>query len=180
MAGYRYVVITGRPGVGKTTLFTRVVERLVGEGFRVVGFVCPEVREGGRRIGFRIRSLDGRFEAWLARTGEVCTGPRVGRYRVCLEAEDVASRVSELFGSADLIAIDEIGPMELRSPGIRRAILSALRSGKPGLFVAHYRLSDVEVLGYLRPYGRWFTVTLENRNQLPDVVYSAVKRMLGR
>ncbi len=176
---HRFVVITGRPGVGKTTLFRRVVERLQASGVRVGGFICPEVRVGGRRIGFRIVSLDGSMEAWLARI-EGCDGPRVGRYRVCREAEDVArNAVDTAIRSADLIAIDEIGPMELRSPGIRSAILDALMSGKPGLFVAHLRLSDPEVLPLLRREGVWFTVTLENRDTLPNRVYEAVLAALG-
>ena len=171
---HRYVVVTGRPGVGKTTLFRRVVERLRSEGYRVGGFVCPEVRAGGRRIGFRIVSLDGSLEAWLARV-EGCDGPRVGRYRVCREAERVAREaVERALREADLVAIDEIGPMELRSPGIRSAILEALRSGKPGFFVAHLRLSDPDILPVLRREGVWFTVTLENRDVLPDRVYEAV------
>ena len=168
-----YVVITGRPGVGKTTLFQRVVARLRSRGLRVEGFVCPEVRSGGRRVGFLIRSLDGSLEAWLARV-EGCDGPPVGRYRVCREAERVAQEaVERALREADMVGIDEIGPMELKSPGIRAAILRALSSGKPGIFVAHRRLSDPEILPRLRQHGVWFTVTEENRDALVDQVYAA-------
>ena len=181
MPGHLYVVITGRPGVGKTTLFRRVVSELEKRGVRVGGFACPEVRVGGRRVGFRIVSLDGSLEAWLAKIGEECDGPRVGRYRVCREAETVAREaVERALREADLVAIDEIGPMELRSPGIRAAILEALRSGKPGLFVAHARLSDPEILPVLRSRGKWFTVTVENRDQLPPLVLEAILEALGR
>ena len=175
---HRYVVITGRPGVGKTTLFRRVVEELRARGYRVEGFACPEVREAGRRIGFRIVSLDGSLEAWLARI-DGCDGPRVGRYRVCREAERVAQEaVARALREADAIGIDEIGPMELRTPGIRRAILEALNSGKPGIYVAHARLNDPEILPLLKKYGRWFTVTLENRNTLPPLVLQAALEIL--
>ena len=172
-------MITGRPGVGKTTLFRRVVDELRRRGYRVEGFACPEVRQGGRRIGFKIVSLDGSLEAWLARI-EGCDGPRVGRYRVCLEAENVAREaVEKALREADVIGIDEIGPMELRTPGIRSAILEALRSGKPGIYVAHAKLNDPEILPLLKQHGKWFTVTLENRDRLPPLVLQAALEMLG-
>ncbi|AEM39677.1 Nucleoside-triphosphatase [Pyrolobus fumarii 1A] len=171
---HRFVVITGRPGVGKTTLFRKVVGELRSMGYRVEGFACPEVRVGGRRIGFKIVSLDGSLEAWLAKAGEECDGPRVGRYRVCREAEDVArAAVERALREADIIGIDEIGPMELKTRGIRAAILAALRSGKPGIYVAHARLSDIEILPLLKSEGVWFTVTVENRDLLPPKVLEA-------
>lgn len=163
--------------MGKTTLVRRVAERLREEGYRLAGFYCPEVRRGGRRVGFRIMSLDGRHEAWLARV-DGCSGPRVGRYNTCREAEEVASRAAEEASQADLVVIDEIGPMELKLPGIRGSILSILRSGKPGLFVVHERLSDREVLPQLQQRGRWFRVTLENRDSLVDEVYRFVKSIV--
>ncbi len=173
-----YVVITGRPGVGKTTLFQKVLSMIVGKGYRVGGFLCPEVRVAGKRVGFRIRSIDGRYEAWLARV-EGCDGPPVGRYRVCREAEEVAKRaVEDALRRADLVAIDEIGPMELKSPGIRAAILEALASGKPGFFVAHRRLSDPEVLPRLRGSGVWFEITEANRDVLVERVYREVLGLL--
>ncbi|ABM80747.1 nucleoside-triphosphatase [Hyperthermus butylicus] len=177
---HSYVVVTGRPGVGKTTLFWKVVRKLMDEGVVVKGFYCPEVRgQQGYRIGFKIVLLDGSGEAWLARR-EGCNGPRVGRYYTCPEAETIASRVLGELGKADLIAIDEIGPMELRLAGVRRTIYRVLDSGKPGLFVVHERLSDPYILARLKPSGVWFHVTIENRDVLPEKVYEAVKQAVAR
>jgi nucleoside-triphosphatase len=175
--GYRYVVLTGRPGVGKTTIFIRVLERLRKEGVRVEGFVCPEVRRGGRRIGFLIRSLDGKLERWLARV-DGCDGPRVGRYYTCMEAVDVANYVLRRYHSADLVAVDEIGPMELRLPGVRSVILELLSSDKPGLYVVHERLRDERIESILKGSSCLFRVTEENRDRLPEAVYDAVVKLL--
>ncbi|MFN3268935.1 MAG: nucleoside-triphosphatase, partial [Zestosphaera sp.] len=43
--------ISGSPGVGKTTVFLRVIELLRSDGLKIGGFICPEVRRSGRRIG---------------------------------------------------------------------------------------------------------------------------------
>ncbi|MDR7439301.1 MAG: nucleoside-triphosphatase, partial [Armatimonadota bacterium] len=43
------MLLTGRPGVGKTTVVRAVVERLSA---RVGGFYTEEIREAGRRQGF--------------------------------------------------------------------------------------------------------------------------------
>jgi len=173
------VIITGRPGVGKTTLVKRVLERLREKRAVFVGFYCPEVRLGGRRVGFRIESIDGKASAWLARI-DGCDGPRVGRYTTCSEAERVAEESLRDLEKADLIVIDEIGPMELRLPGIRRSIIRAISSGKPGVFVAHYRLSDPEITPILRSLGYWFEVSPLNRDSLVSEVYSLVLRLIKK
>ncbi len=175
----RFVVITGRPGVGKTTLVKRVLERLASDGISVIGFYCPEVRVGGRRIGFRIESLDGRGSGWLAKISG-CDGPMVGRYTTCREAEKVAEDALRGLVRADLVIIDEIGPMELRLPGIRRIILNVIKSEKPGVFVAHYRLRDPEILPVLKTKGYWFEVTPENRDRLVDEVYAIAKDLVSK
>ena len=50
------VLLTGRPGCGKTTLIKRVVNNLPR---RAGGFYTEEIRDGGMRAGFKIVTLDG-------------------------------------------------------------------------------------------------------------------------
>ncbi|UCC82578.1 MAG: hypothetical protein JSW46_16625, partial [Gemmatimonadota bacterium] len=71
------ILLTGRPGCGKTTVIKRAVE-LIGPD-RCAGFYTEDVREKGRRIGFDVVTLDGR-RGPLARAG--ARGPRVSRYGV--------------------------------------------------------------------------------------------------
>ena len=76
-----HILITGLPGSGKTTLFKRLLDAL--RNLNPTGFYTSEIREGGTRKGFRLKSLDGRSGV-LAHVG-FQTGYRVGKYAVDLE-----------------------------------------------------------------------------------------------
>ena len=118
------VLVTGRPGVGKTTLIERVVASLRGK-LRLGGFTTGEILDSaGRRLGFRVTTLDGR-QAELARVG-LPSRHRVGRYGVNLEVFERLA-VPELGRrDLDLLLIDEIGTMECGSGRFRRAVEDAL------------------------------------------------------
>jgi nucleoside-triphosphatase len=120
------LLLTGRPGVGKTTLVERVVGELKGE-MRLAGFTTGELRDAaGRRVGFRITTLDGR-EGELARV--VSRSPvRVGRYGVNVEAFERLVLPELARRDVDLLVVDEIGKMECASGRFRRAVEDALDS----------------------------------------------------
>ena len=51
----RKVLLTGRPGCGKTTLVRRVVKKLAQSAG---GFYMEEIRKHRERVGFKIVTLD--------------------------------------------------------------------------------------------------------------------------
>ena len=53
------LLLTGPPGVGKTTVVRRIVERLPGT-VRPAGFYTEEIRFRGERRGFRAVTFDGK------------------------------------------------------------------------------------------------------------------------
>lgn len=177
-------LITGRPGVGKTTLFMNVVNFLRGRGVKIGGFMCPEVRAGGRRVGFKIVALDTNEEGWLARKQAIVPGPRVGSYTVV--AEDAirvgVSALDRALKAADLVCIDEIGPMELAVRGLRDAIINVLASEVNLLAVIHWklRLRDPYVYDLAVRRSKTYEVTEANRNALRAVVATDVLRVVRR
>ncbi|RJS68314.1 hypothetical protein CW693_04680 [Candidatus Bathyarchaeota archaeon] len=48
----RLLLLTGNPGVGKTTVLLRVIKALKAEGYTVGGMISREVRTHGTRVGF--------------------------------------------------------------------------------------------------------------------------------
>jgi len=170
------VVITGRPGIGKTTVFTKVLTRLKQHNLIIGGIVCPEVRSGTVRVGFKIRDLMSGEEGWLARTSIECpNGLRVGRYCVVLDdsVNVGVNALSKALRLAHVIGIDEVGPMELRVRELRDAIINVLKNPKVVVAVTHWRLNDYEILQLLRGAIR-YEVNLINRNSLPEVIASTI------
>lgn len=119
------ILITGRPGSGKTTLVRRIVEVLDAPA---AGFHTRESRgRDGRRTGFELVTLEGRT-AVLASVG-IKRPHRVGRYGVDVAALDRVGvpAVEAAVEAGRLVVIDEIGKMELLSSAFQRAVEHALR-----------------------------------------------------
>ena len=175
------VLITGRPGVGKSTVFLRVVEEVASRGFRVCGFYCPEIRFGGVRRGFRIVSIGLPLEGVLAYVcGEMegLSNITVGKY--CVKLDDaVAVGVRSLdyaLGECDVVAIDEVGPMELKAGELGRRIWDALLSPKPVVAVVHRSIAE-EVRSKLvsRSFRTYLHVVNElNRSRIHEEVLRAL------
>ena len=125
------ILITGRPGSGKSSLIKKLIA-----GRRVGGISTPEIRKKGLRWGFEIVDLRSGERGVLASVEEE-EGPRVSKYRINLETLD-AIGVSAIEKAIDdpeveIIVIDEIGKMECFSEKFREAAISALDCEKPVL-----------------------------------------------
>lgn len=169
-------LLTGPPGSGKTTLVLELVREL---GVPAGGFVTEEVREGGRRTGFRLVTLDGR-RALLASVESV-SPLRVARYGVeltGLETVGVPAIYQAIEGAA-LVVIDEIGKMELLSERFREAVLAALESGRPVLgtiMLARHPFADAVKA---RPDVRLLTLTREERETVRQRLLTELRRALA-
>jgi nucleoside-triphosphatase len=123
------ILLTGRPGVGKTTVIRRVAEGL--GNWRICGFTTQELRQSGRRTGFQVMTLDGQ-EGRLAEVG-LDSPQRVGRYGVDLESFERVALPALEASEADLVVIDEIGKMECFSLAFQQAVRRALDGPVPVL-----------------------------------------------
>jgi len=114
------LLITGVPGVGKTTVMRRVKGLLAGK--RTRGFLTDEIRnERGERLGFQIETLDGRI-APLAGVG-LRSPNRIGRYGVDLDALNAVAVPALALEERAICLIDEIGKMECLSGAFSEAVL---------------------------------------------------------
>ncbi|MGD1055065.1 MAG: NTPase [Nitrososphaerales archaeon] len=162
-------LLTGPPGVGKSTIISRVILRLKSSGVIVGGCSTTEKKAKGARVGFEVLNLTDGTRGELASVS-TSLGPRVGRYRVNLTDLSTVGAVglANAAASSEVIVIDEVGPMELVSPEFRRGVRACLNSGKPILAVVHERLED-DLLAEMREKAKeTIAVTVENRDHVVD------------
>lgn len=167
MASKHVLLLTGAPGVGKTTLLRQVAAALAER--KVDGFTTEEMREAGQRVGFRIVPLhaDGRVMAHARFRSAL----RVSHYGVDVDAVDaVAGTALELRADRDVYLVDEIGKMECFSGRFVTAMRALLDSDKrvvatiaragAGFIAEVKRRDDVEL----------WEVTRQNRHALVAAV----------
>jgi nucleoside-triphosphatase len=105
---------------------------------------------------------------WLAHVNQK-NGPQVGKYRVNIEDLNTvgAQAITDAVKKCEVIAIDEIGPMELFSKRFKDAVRKALESHKLILAVVHWKAQDTLINeAKKREDAETTSVTLENRESL--------------
>jgi nucleoside-triphosphatase len=162
-AGSYRILVTGLPGVGKTTLVRRVAGELAR--LRPVGFYTAEMREGGVRKGFELVSLEG-GRGMLSHV-DIRSRRRVGRYGVDTQGFDRFLDTIQWQGpGVGLVVIDEIGKMECFSEKFRALVGRLLDSGTPLLATVARKGSGLiaEVKG--RPDVELLELTMRNRDSM--------------
>ncbi|RLI04544.1 hypothetical protein DRO38_01030 [Candidatus Bathyarchaeota archaeon] len=175
----RAFFLTGRPGIGKTTVLLRIVEELKKRDLKIGGLISQEIRRAGTRVGFKIIDLDSGREGWLAHVRQP-VGPKVGKYRVCMkDLESIGvDAILRALREADIVVIDEIGPMELFSQLFKKAVVEALNSGKMILGTIHYRIKTSFIAEIKeREDVAIIEVTRENREDLPEDITREILRL---
>ncbi|MCS7185892.1 MAG: NTPase [Armatimonadetes bacterium] len=171
------LLLTGFPGVGKTTVVRKVLALLPPQ-LKFDGFFTEEVREGGERIGFQIVTVDGK-RAWLAKKG-LPSPHKVGKYGVDVKAIEsvIIPALNKALKQADLIIVDEIAKMELCHPAFAEVVWECLESSKPVLgVIQRSQLPFIERVK-AREDVRIFEVTVQNRNELPKEIVEVLDRLL--
>jgi nucleoside-triphosphatase len=176
----RIFLITGRPGIGKTTVIMKIMDALKTQSFTVGGMTSKEKREGDARVGFQIQDIATQKQGWLAHVNQP-NGPRIGKYKVNIDdLEKIgATAIINATRTADAIVIDEIGPMELNSLAFRQAVTEAINSKKPVVATIHYKATDPLVRQIkTQENAGTFEVTLENRDNLHNIIIEKVTKIL--
>jgi len=172
--------VTGRPGIGKTSVLLRVVEGLKLKGYMIGGMLSREVRARGVRTGFEIIDFCSGRRGWLAHVDQPF-GPKVSKYRVNLNDLDIigAGSIRDAAKNAQIVIIDEIGPMELFSRAFREAVVEAMNSGKPLLGTIHFKARDPLInMIRNRDDAEIIEATYENRAHLHNILIEKITKTL--
>ena len=161
------------PGVGKTTLVRRIVDRV--KGLKCAGFYTAEIRQGGVRKGFELIDFTGRRRV-LAHV-RIKSPFRVGKYGVDVKHfEDFLDAIDIFSSDSDLIVIDEIGKMECFSDHFICCVEDILSSKKPVLATIALRGVGLIERTKLRQDCVLFEVTPESRDALVPIISDRILR----
>lgn len=208
-AAPRHLLLTGRPAVGKTTVVRRLAGQLSAAAAQeedrprpeggaetetspgsparppsprpvaLAGFYTEEIRDGGRRRGFRAVTLPGDRRKTIAHE-DIEGRPRVAAYGVDVDAVDaLAEATLEAASDASAILIDEVGKMECCSDRFVEVTRELLEGRKP--VVATVGPGGTEFMEELRRRedAELWRVTRENRDELPALLERELRKRLG-
>ena len=125
------IFITGPPRCGKSTLISTLIDYYtVKKKYIIYGFLTPEVKKSGNRIGFDIQDIFSKERRKFARIGNYNTPNKLGKYWIFLEGlEKIITNFETIpFQEIDIFIIDEIGKMELVSKKFQDFISSIFLS----------------------------------------------------
>ena len=166
-------LLTGHPGVGKTTMIRKLIDKLK---FEAGGFYTEEIREENKRQGFAIVTLSGIKGVLAHRSFK--SRYKVGDYGVGVYTLNRIG-VKEIQGclmEKKIIVIDEIGKMELLSPQFQDAVEKALNADNPVLGTITLACHPFAQKLKNRTDIKIYEVTKENR----DEIYTSLAKELRK
>jgi nucleoside-triphosphatase len=166
------VILTGKRGVGKSTVCARVRSLVVAQGFSCGGLLTwRDLDASGATIGLFIEDAATGVCRRLASTREDLGGPRVGPFSMdeTALAHGVELVRAALAANPGPVFLDELGPLELeRGLGLAPTIpLATMHPRAAVILVVRPALVQAAVRQLAPRLSRVENVTRENRDLLP-------------
>lgn len=175
MSPVKNLLITGNPGVGKTTVLVWLAEYLAE--YHPAGFITREIREEGVRKGFLLVSCSGQKRV-LSHV-DISSPVRVGKYKIDLSGfEEFLKEIHLTEEGTELVMIDEIGKMECYSPLFRTSVMTLLDSDQPFIATIGKRGNPFMEAIKSRSDVKLVEVTLRNRESVRDDLLAAAIALL--
>jgi nucleoside-triphosphatase len=165
------IIITGLPGVGKTTLIRSILHEI--RSLNPIGFYTEEIREKSIRTGFSLINVTG--EKSILAAENIPSRFRVGKYGVDLvNFEKFIGNIFFRDPASRLIIIDEIGKMECFSKLFTDLVMELLSSNK--LVVATVALKGTGLIAQVKSRQdiELIEITTDNRNDLLPSILSRI------
>ena len=161
------ILLTGRPGSGKSTVIEKFIESFSGEAIWVL---TKEIRNRqNERVGFRgINALGG--EGIISHKTDIESDYVIGSNKVDLpKIDELFTKIISNVSSEKIIVLDEIGPIQLLSKNFQRELDQVFKNDSNLLATIH--LQDQKVEKYKKDLNTVLVeINLENRDKLPGVL----------
>lgn len=111
-------ILTGPVNSGKTTFLKRVIEELKRQKFKLDGFLSEAILENQEKIGYDLLDLGSeRIIPFIRKSGRQ-DWPRIGPFFFIPEGLSWAKKIILRSREAEILVVDEIGPLELSGKGL--------------------------------------------------------------
>lgn len=115
-------LLTGPVHSGKTTLLREIVQELKRENLNVHGFLSEVVLKNDKIIGYDLFDLkEEEVIPFIRREGEK-EWEQIGSFYLIPKSLAEASKIILRSRDADLVVVDEVGPLELEGKGLWPAL----------------------------------------------------------
>jgi len=168
---FKKILITGSPGIGKTTSLIMLLEKV--QPLNPVGFYTREIRKNNIRVGFELLDLEG-HKSILSHVN-INSTYKIGKYGVDIIAfEKIMESIDFRNHDNRLILIDEIGKMECLSKIFRETIEYLLDSNKN--LIATIARRGEGFINKIRnhPDIQLFELTKSNRDRIPTRILEQI------
>jgi nucleoside-triphosphatase len=179
------ILITGPPKCGKSTLIRRLINQ-IREGFTLYGFLTPEVRKSGKRIGFNLKDIKSGETTALARKGDYNSKFTLGSYKIFIDQFNhfLSKSLIHLNGNEiksnqhrqRIIIIDEIGKMELFSEKFQSMLKKIFSSNQSIIATIGKHLAHPIKEFVMQNSGvTVFSLTRKNQGAILDEILNIIK-----
>ena len=164
------ILLTGRSGLGKTTVCSRLVEIARERGLTCYGVLTHQSRRGKETVTLIVEDLSTGERRVLAKK----RGRTDGEEGV-ISCSFIFDRGSIEFGKralerdGDLLVIDEVGNLEIKGEGFTNA-MDAFSSRANSILAVRSELSEV-ISERLKCSFREVKIDEKNREGLPEVIF---------
>lgn len=163
------IVLTGKPGIGKSSVVSNFIKGFDGT---TIWMLTRELLDDNRqRAGF-ISSTSASVERLISHKTDIKSDTIIGSNHVDMvavkEILDAIKHTAET-STADVVVLDEIGPIQLTEPAFLEEF-DDLFNGKTNL-LASVHFDDERLTKYRQsPDAINITVTEDNRDTLPEIL----------
>jgi len=165
-----HIILTGKTGIGKTTVCEKVIAMAEHHGHSCGGFLTAKCERG-----IIITDIRTGEKKPLAGLTDIYGGPRTWRYFFNPEGIEFGNRALSGGVTSEILFVDEIGHLELRGEGFAGAIeMVGTESVRNSIVVIRKKLLPE----FLPRLCRGITVietTRSNRDTLPQKIYNLLR-----
>ncbi len=144
------ILLIGAVGAGKTTALTNLAGRWRSSGRDVRGILAHRVMEEGRLIGYDLEVIGEGKRVPLARRSGTSL-EKVGPFAFSKAGLALGRRALRESAAAQVVIVDEIGPLELKGGGWAREVVELLRESSTALILVVREELSARVRGWVQP-----------------------------